>query len=78
MDFHCEVSAEGLRIVLGKQQGSYPAWWRQIEVQVYGWQPREHTATLDGKNIELGVSSVPDNVSLTIPDNERGAWLELK
>jgi alpha-glucosidase len=78
VDFHCEVTAGGLRITVSKHQGSYPAWWRQIEVQVYGWQPREHTATLDGKDIEFGVSSVPDNVTLTVPDNERGALLELK
>ena len=78
MDFRCEVSAEGLRIMVSKHQGSYPAWWRQIEVQVYGWRPTEHTATIDGKKIELEVSSVLDNVTLTIPDNERGALLELK
>jgi alpha-glucosidase len=78
MDFRCEASTEGLRIMVSKHQGSYPAWWRQIEIQVYGWRPTEHTATIDGKKIEFEVSSVLDNVTLTIPDNERGALLELK
>jgi hypothetical protein len=45
---------------------------------VYGWVPREHTARVDGKNVEVKVSSPPGNIALTIPDNGTGSSLELK
>jgi alpha-glucosidase len=77
MDFNCEVTADGLKITLGKHEGSYPAWWRQIHIEVYGWSSREHTARIDGKNVEVEVSS-SGNIALTIPDNETGSLLELK
>jgi alpha-glucosidase len=78
MDFNCEVTGDGLRLKLGKHEGSYPAWWHQIHIEIYGWLPREHIARLDGRNIDLGISSFSGNLTFTIPDNETGALLELK
>jgi alpha-glucosidase len=67
-----------LRFHLGKHQGSYPAWWRQIRLEIYGWLPHEHTARLDGKSIDAEISSYAGGLALTIPDNEQGELLELK
>ncbi len=78
MDFHCELIADGLRVVLGKHEGSYPAWWKQIHIEIYGWLPREHTIRLDGVNIDTGIDSPSGNLALSIPDGGRGAVLELK
>jgi alpha-glucosidase len=78
MDFNCEVTADGLKLTLGKHEGSYPAWWRQIHIEVYGWLPREDKARVDGKNIDIEVSSPSGNMALTIPDNETGSLLELR
>jgi alpha-glucosidase len=78
MDFNCEVTADGLRLKLGKHEGSYPAWWHQIHIEIYGWLPREHIARLDGRSIDLGLSSFSGHLAFTIPDNERGALLVLK
>jgi|HubBroStandDraft_4_1064222.scaffolds.fasta_scaffold01027_5 alpha-glucosidase len=80
VDFNCEVTAEGLRLNVSKHQGSYPAWWHEIHIEIFGWLPREHTASLDGRTIDMGGGSASNNsgLGLTIPDNERGASLELK
>ena len=78
MEFQCEVTADSLRVHLGKHQGSYPAWWRQIRLEIYGWLPHEHTARLDGKSIDAEISSYAGGLALTIPDNEQGELLELK
>jgi alpha-glucosidase len=78
MDFTCEVTADSLRIRLGEHKGSYPAWWQQISVEVYGWSPRKHTARLDGRSVDAAVGSSSGKLVLTIPDTGRGAVLELE
>jgi alpha-glucosidase len=78
MDFNCEVKANGLRLRLGEHKGSYPAWWQQIRIEIYGWSPRIHTARLDGGDIHLAIGPPSGGLALTVPDNGRGAVLELE
>jgi alpha-glucosidase len=78
MDFNCEVTTDSLKVTIGKHQGSYPAWWRQIHIEIYGWSPRQHTARIDGKNIDVEVGPSSGSMALTIPDNETGSLLELR
>jgi alpha-glucosidase len=78
MDFRCEVNANGLRIRLGEHKGSYPAWWRDIHIEIYGWSPGQRRARLNGSNIEATMDLSPGKVSLTIPDDGRGEVLEIE
>ena len=78
MDFRCEVTADGLRLYVGEHKGSYPAWWQQIRVEVYGWTPRKRAARLNGQSTDSKIESSPNKVALTIPDNGRGEVLELE
>ena len=78
MDFHCEITAGGLRLHLGQHIGSFPAWWREIRVEIYGWSPRDGIARLDGTTISGVTESGPNKLALTIPDNGKGALLDLK
>jgi alpha-glucosidase len=78
MEFRCEVTADGFRLILGRHEGSYAAWWAQIRIEVYGWQPRQHTVRLDGQKFEAEIrSSSSTSFALTIPDNGKGERLEL-
>jgi alpha-glucosidase len=78
MDFHCEVTADGLRLRLGEHKGSYPAWWQQIRIEIYGWSPLKHTASLDGTSVKAAMGSSSGKLALTITDNGQGAVLELE
>jgi alpha-glucosidase len=78
MDFHCEVTPDGLRVHLSEHKGSYPAWWRQISIEIYGWSPRKDTASLDGSSIGSAIAFSPGKLMITIPDNGGGAVLDLK
>jgi alpha-glucosidase len=79
MEFRCEITGDGsLRLHLGEHQGSYPAWWRQVRIEIYGWSPRERTARLDGSDIDLAMVASSGSSVVTIPDNGVGAVLELK
>jgi alpha-glucosidase len=78
MDFRCQVTPDGLWLRVGKHEGTYPAWWQQIHVEIFGWTPHEHTARVDGRSIDAGMGSSSDNLNFTIPDSGRGVVLELK
>ena len=78
MDFSCEVTPDALRLTLGNHQGSYRAWWREIQVEVYGWIPHQRTAQLDNSMIDLGSDAGSHHLTLTIPDKETGSLLELR
>lgn len=80
MDFHCELTRDGLRLSLslGEHKGSYPAWWQQIRIEIYGWSPRKSTARLNGKPVDAAIDLSPNKVAITIPDDGRGEVLELE
>jgi alpha-glucosidase len=47
--FECKLEGQTLTVRFDPRQGSYPAWWKQIEVVVYDWQTAAASAKLDGK-----------------------------
>jgi alpha-glucosidase len=78
MEFTCEISPDSLRIRVGEHKGSFPAWWRQISVEIYGWSPRKNTARVDGSRMVLPKKTSAGKLTLTIPDSGRGLLLELE
>jgi alpha-glucosidase len=78
MDFSCEMNANGMRLRIGKHEGSYPAWWNQIRVEILGWSPRQGKARLNGSNIESTMNVSPAKVALTVADDGRGEVLEIE
>jgi alpha-glucosidase len=51
MSFTCEAAANGGRVSIhvGKHEGSYPTWWKEIAVQVNGLAGRPSSVMVDGK-----------------------------
>jgi alpha-glucosidase len=78
MDFRCEVNADRLLLRLGEHKGSYPAWWREVRVEVYGWSPRKRVAHLNGGNVNAILDLSAGKVTLTVPDDGRGEVLEIE
>jgi alpha-glucosidase len=83
MDFRCEVNADRLLLRLGEHKGSYPAWWREIRVEIFGWSPRgwsprKRAVRLNGRNIDANLNLSPDKVAITVPDDGRGEVLEIE
>jgi alpha-glucosidase len=46
MESSCFVKDEQLHVRIGAHQGSYPAWWSQISLEVYGWTPKASEAVV--------------------------------
>ena len=47
MSFTCNVTPDALTLNI-TEQGSYKPWWKDIRLEIYGWQPHTDTATLEG------------------------------
>jgi len=79
MDFSCEEIASGLRLHFGRHQGTYQPWWKQLQVEVYGWNQGPSYVLTDNKTeIPSTVDSARHLISLTIPDDGRGTDLEIR
>jgi alpha-glucosidase len=77
MDFSCEVTADSLRVNIGKHQGFYAPWWKDIRIQVFGWPAKRGKASLDGS--PLGPLEVTDrSLNVTVPDNGREAVVKIE
>ncbi len=76
MNFTCEVTASHFRLNIGKHEGAFPAWWKQIQIEVYGWQSSSREATVNGSSIPVEINS-DRGVLLMVPDDGTGSHLEL-
>jgi alpha-glucosidase len=46
----CEQTADGLTVEFAAREGTYPPWWRNIDVRVHDWQGAARVA-LDGRRV---------------------------
>jgi alpha-glucosidase len=76
ISFSCQLAKDGLHLTIGAHQGSYPAWWKQIRAEVYGWKPEKGTATVGAKSVPL--AREPHRVVLTVADDGEGAEAQLQ
>ena len=78
MKFTCQITPDGFQLHADPQEGSYPAWWKQIRVEVYGWKPSANTATLDGKPLRSTATPIDHGVVITVPSSSKGFELRLR
>ena len=50
MNFTCAMENERLQIHLGVPQGNYHPWWKQYEVQIFGWNSAKARVLVNGKS----------------------------
>jgi alpha-glucosidase len=74
MESTCQVTGNGLKIHLGAHEGSYPAWWKQVRVEVYGWSPKEPAVKVNGAAVRIQKSAA--SFSFTAPDDGKGVDVE--
>lgn len=76
MSSTCEVGQGRLRVHIGAHEGSYPAWWHEVHVEVYGWESAKPVAHLQER--DLAVTRSEHMMSFTVPDNGKGLDVELR
>jgi alpha-glucosidase len=78
MAFTCSATEGALRIHLGAHEGSYPAWWKEIRVEVYGASATTGTAVAGGSRQAIQLSKSGQAVVFTLVDDGKGAEVELR
>jgi len=78
MKFSCEVAADGFHLHIAPREGTYPAWWKEIRAEIYGWTPKQNSALVKGTTTPLQASQLQHGVAVTIPENDQGLDLDLK
>lgn len=76
--FTCKITPDGFVLHAYPQEGTYPAWWKEIRVEIYGWMPSGNTATLDGKPLQSSPASPDHRYTISIPANLKGFDLRLQ
>ena len=76
--FACQVAPDGFHLSADPQEGTYPAWWKEIRVEIYGWKPSANTASLNGKPLLSTVSPVEHGFAISIPASSQRFELELR
>ncbi|MGB7353310.1 MAG: TIM-barrel domain-containing protein [Acidobacteriaceae bacterium] len=78
MQFHCSIDPQGLHLTIGAHQGSWPAWWKQIRIEVYGWTADHGEVDLNGRKAENSIGPDQGHLVFTVADEGDGAKIDLR
>jgi alpha-glucosidase len=76
--FNCEITPDGMHLQIGEHEGSYPAWWKQICIEIYGWTPKQSLARVNGNTMPIPIEHRPQGAIATVTDDGKGVELQLK
>jgi alpha-glucosidase len=78
MKFTCRIDPDGLQLEIGPHEGAYPAWWKEIHAEVYGWTPKERVVTINSKKVPLDLNRNGVCAEFLIPDDGKGAEVKIR
>jgi alpha-glucosidase len=75
VSFTCDSSnpTSGLIIHIGKHEGSYPTWWRQVAIEVDGLRQQPYSVTVNGRSS----NSIPGDNSVTVLATDQGNGMDI-
>jgi alpha-glucosidase len=78
LHFSCEKTARGWKVSISGREGQYQPWWKNIQITLFGWDALDAQVLLQGALLTTGVhvDRGQHNVSVEIPDSEKGASIE--
>jgi alpha-glucosidase len=78
MHFGCKITADGLALSIGAHQGPYPAWWKQIHAEIYGWTPKQNRVLINGQTAPLTINNLSQGISVNVADDGKGMEITLQ
>lgn len=79
MQFACKVDDDGFHLHISAHEGTYPAWWKEISAEVYGWNPKTKQVSIDGKVAErASVKALTYGVDVVFADDGKGSDLLIR
>ena len=74
----CEVGDGWLTLTLDRREGSYPAWWKALEVTIHGWTRPSAVARLDGAPVTATFDAAAQALHVALPDQAGPAVLTVE
>jgi len=78
MQFSCQQSEDGMQIRIGAHMGSFPAWWKEIQLEVHGWIPRQGEVRVNSVPLAAHIDIQPHSFGFLIQDDGKGAVVSMK
>jgi alpha-glucosidase len=78
MKFSCEKTGEGLLLKISPHEGTYPAWWKEIRAEIYGWSAAQGSVLVNGKAVSARVERQAQSAAVVIADDGKGAEIEIR
>ncbi len=78
MHFSCQITQEGLKLAISAHEGTYPAWWKMIHAEIYGWTPKKGIVTIDSNKAAVNANRKGNSVDFLIPDNGKAKEVEVR
>ncbi len=75
--FTCELTPTGITIKIAPREGSYPPWWTQFSVEIYGATKQATSVTNGSTTIEASYDSEHHHLTTLVPDDDKGAELSV-
>ena len=78
MSFTCSASAGTLHIHIGAHEGTFPAWWKQIHLEVFGSGLKSAKSLAEGSTQNLALTRGEHSASVTVDDSGKGMDIDLE
>jgi alpha-glucosidase len=81
MNFSCTKTPDGVSVHIGKHEGSYQPWWKEIRVELYGWNASAAKVTVpskSGSSVAATVDPTHHVAMATLPDEGSGIDIEFR
>ena len=76
--FSCEVSNGSMRLTIGPRTGMYPAWWKTVRVEVFGWTPSGNQIFLNGAAVGTHIHHNGNEIDFEVADDAKATQVELR
>jgi alpha-glucosidase len=76
--FTCRANTASMQVTLSKREGIYPAWWKQIQLEIYGWTPSKNEVMVNGLAVNTQIGGGNHSIDIVIPDDGNGSTVEVR
>jgi len=78
MKFTCQRTAKGMLLNLSPHKGSFPAWWKEVHIEMYGFTPEQSEVFVNGKKTSTPLEVEPQRFGFSLQDDGAGAEIRLE
>ena len=80
VEFSCAITSDGISLHLGEHQGKFLPWWRQIHLEIYGWDSATAQFRVKGAETQPvhSIEASKHVLTVDVPDEAQAHDLEIR